>query len=284
MPPKKWKAPSGDDQPAGAAAAAQAAPPAPVTGKRKSRDDDEADSDGDSNMGQAAPQSRSVRQRLEPLAEWLKKAEKKTNPGPTYTANKVVAAGSEMVKVTLGPLSLVQGGNDAKSTLPSGIKLARQIYPECSFKAGHMLNSDLGGYGHNYKNMTILTSSANTSMTKYDNRLKDAVAYLKKLYEIYHQSRLDAEKLGDCIEVTISVDKKKWGTHPPDSYIAQNITLACSFVRKVDLERVEESLRNKVTAAILQIEGFIKKANGTIPNIKPFQFVVKPAPGKTGKK
>lgn len=85
--------------------------------------------------------------------------------GPNYTVESR-PAGGKCTKAILGPWSLNPQNSDAKSTLPSGISLARDTHKDYTFIAGHLLNAQLGGPGTDYKNLTILTSSANSKHYK----------------------------------------------------------------------------------------------------------------------
>lgn len=199
---------------------------------------------------------------------------------PDYVGKASIAAGSDHVTMTLGPTSLNYRRNDANPNLPIGIKKARQTYPDCGFKAGHMLNCDLGGNGENSKNLTILTKNANTAMTKYDNALKNAVSFLKNLYEALHQAATDETMLekwaasGCGIKVTITA-VGAWGIASPDCNIANKITINAAMVKKDKLTTVAgygilpAPVRTTIAAKLKTVEDEITKANGEVPNTKP---------------
>jgi hypothetical protein len=200
--------------------------------------------------------------------------------GPDYVGKTSTAAGSDHVTMTLGPTSLNYRSNDANPNLPTGIKKARETYPDCGFKAGHMLNCDLGGNGENSKNLTILTKNANTAMTKYDNALKNAVGFLKKLYETLHQAATDQTMLdewaasGCGIKVTITA-VGAWGVASPDCNIANKITIDAAVIKKDKVTAVTgygtlpAQARTAIAAKLKTVEDEVGKANGEVPNAKP---------------
>jgi hypothetical protein len=147
--------------------------------------------------------------------------------GPAYLKQKPPAGGGRNLIVVLGPNAYEQRANDANANRPAAMKRARKQYPEARFKAGHILNCDLGGIGTVDHNLTILTASANTAMTKYDNALKRAAQILKKVYEeIYKQypdaneALLQSIKYGIKLNIVIS---QPWGSSLPDNCIFKKI-------------------------------------------------------------
>ena len=144
---------------------------------------------------------------------------------PAYTPEQDARAGGKVSRVVVSPAQYraVGMGTDVDSQLPKGIKLARQTYPQAFFKAGHLLNADLGGDGKDADNLTILTARANRQMTAFDNNVKYALAALYNLYrESHKQDDVSFWKYG--IEIEIKVSDNKWGKTSPDRFIAQAIS------------------------------------------------------------
>jgi hypothetical protein len=140
------------------------------------------------------------------------------------------AAGSSFSEAYLGPDSLNERNSDANPRLPSGIDKARAAFPDVDFKAGHMINACFGGNGQKANNLTILTSSANTSMNFNDNRLKNAVRKLRKLFETFHKAKIDLDDIGKCrIKLRVEVSGDKWGDNPPASYIDKWLKITAKF-------------------------------------------------------
>lgn len=138
--------------------------------------------------------------------------------------------GGKYSYVTLGPgIYGKYNGTDADSNLPSGIKKAREKYPECSFKAGHLLNAILGGVGTHPQNLTILTAKANSSMRAFDNNIIYATSELKKLYEFLADKNIKISDVKYGIKVEVKVGDDKWGEKIPDSYIAKEITCTAAI-------------------------------------------------------
>lgn len=215
---------------------------------------------------------------MAPIDTWIAKQHARAKAAPAYTPLSIYGGGKE-VAVTLGPDSLIPRRNDAKANLPSGIKAARAKYDPpgrktAHFKAGHLLNCDLGGNGQSYENMTILTGSANTKMTRLDNALKRATEKLRKAYEVIYQinSRLEPD-FG--IDVVISVSSAKWGTLSPDKYIAKAVTIEAELVGTLGVKPVPKAISD----ALLQVNLQLKGANGRIINAK----VRPPPPDKVPK-
>ncbi|MGE0383397.1 MAG: hypothetical protein AB7Q97_01620 [Gammaproteobacteria bacterium] len=181
---------------------------------------------------------------------------------PNYKGKSEQKAGSDSVSVTLGPNACNARSNDADPDLPEGIELARKTYPECNFKAGHMRNCDLGGNGKNWKNLTILTSSANTAMTKYDNALKRAAEQLKKVYEsIYKDFPEVTERDLKDIEFGIDLEIRTegtWGKSAPDSYICNKV----KYSARIHGDVPDEYQSRDVLSAMKAVKDEIGKCNG----------------------
>jgi hypothetical protein len=177
-------------------------------------------------------------------------------------------AGSKEVRATIGPYVWVSNsGSTAKSTLPPGIKGARAKYPGAFFKAGHMLNNNLGGNGKISSNLTILTAKANTSMTRLDNRLKDASMHLYRLYEELHRADVN-NKPAVAISVKVTVSKAKWGAMPPDCYISKLIKIAANVVGRGTIDIKDAARQKAVDTALGALESAVTRANGKVFNLK----------------
>ncbi len=229
-------------------------------GKRPLVETDPDDQDGPS----------SKRQRIAPLGAWLAGIERRVRR-VHYQGDPVKAAGSRFVLARLGPDLFMPRANDANARLPSAIRAARAKYPKCHFKAGHMLNCNLGGNGKNPKNLTILRGTANTSMTKHDNAIARACQHLRSLYEALHTARVDAAALSCCISVRIAVSKVKWGKEAPDSHIATRVTISGLVLRPPDLDSLitDPRLLAQAKSALRRVEGEVNKGCGVVLNRKP---------------
>jgi hypothetical protein len=183
-------------------------------------------------------------------------------------------AGSSEAEAYLGPLSYTARNSDANASKPPGIIPARRSYPAAHFKAGHMINACFGGNGDKSNNLTILTGSANTSMTIFDNRVKDAVEALRKLYERFHLAKIEVNKIGVCrIRLRVSVSGNKWGDDPPESYIADDVTVFAEFKNSSwdrsdeiqDADNVDNHL-DAIDDLETRIENLLAQACGTVDN------------------
>jgi hypothetical protein len=225
--------------------------------KRK-RDDE----DGDESSGK--------RPRIAPFGAWLAGIERRVRH-VQYQGEQAKAAGSKFVQAHLGPDSFMPRANDSKAKLPSGIRAARTKYPECSFKAGHMLNCNLGGNGKNARNLTILRAAANTRMTKHDNALARACGHLRSLYEALHAARADAAQLSCCINVRVVVSKVKWGKEAPDSHITTRVSIIASVLHEPDLDKLitDSGLLADAKGALRRVQAEVNKGCGVVINRKP---------------
>ncbi|WP_341703432.1 hypothetical protein [Ferrovibrio sp.] len=199
---------------------------------------------------------------------------------PDYTGKSDPAAGSAEIEVILGPKSDRGGANDANPRLPSGITSARNTYEgKCKFIAGHMLNSDLGGDGKDWKNMTILTSQANADMRGYEANLKKAVYYLNQLYKALLKAAPDNKALktwsdsGCGIQVTVKT-VGQWGREPPDSYICKHVVMKAKVVKDKGLNfsgmsGLDNGTREDLKGVLALVKLYAAQATGSIPNSKP---------------
>lgn len=144
---------------------------------------------------------------------------------PTYGKTLGSKGGGTRAHAILGPLGFWDRNSDANPRLPPAIDDARAAYPNETFIAGHLLNATFGGPGTQSKNITILTSSANSAMKSFDNPLKQAVMWLKSVYEkLSHlYCPIDTLKLGIEITVSTSGEGYTWTDDRPGKYISQFI-------------------------------------------------------------
>lgn len=190
---------------------------------------------------------------------------------PTYTKETAHRnAGGKKSTAILGPNSNKDMGTDADSSLPAAIGSARGKYPEHHFKAGHLVNADFYGTGLFSSNLTILTAAANRNMQSFDNDIKHAVGYLKRLYEALSEEYVDISKLTYGIHISVEVSDEKWGNDYPDNCIAKRVTCVASVYGGVDLTsfNLSESRQNDLTLYVNLINAFINRANsaGNIDN------------------
>ena len=134
-----------------------------------------------------------------------------------------------------------------------------------------MLNCNLGGNGKNPKNLTILRSTANTSMTKHDNAIARGCENLRSLYQALHAARVDATTLSCCISVRIVTNKAKWGTATPDSYITTRVMITGAVLHEPDLDTLitDQRLLAQAKSALLRVKAEVNKGCGAVLNRKP---------------
>ncbi|HEU0048669.1 MAG TPA: hypothetical protein VFQ43_13820, partial [Nitrososphaera sp.] len=191
---------------------------------------------------------------------------------PSYTSESGKRAGGKVSHVVLSPSQhlAVGMGSDANSQLPNAIATARQTYPQAYFKAGHLLNADLGGDGKDPSNLTILTATANSQMTAFDNPVKYALLGLYNLYkELHKDTTLDLSQFNYGIKVEIRVSDEKWGTNYPDNCIAQRIRCFATMEGKAP-DLLADTRAATIHQALLdQIQ--LANDNGIIENTRPPQ-------------
>lgn len=216
-----------------------------------------------------------IRNRVPPLATYVKDANKDQEDIEYERALVSKVAGSAKAVALLGPLSLLSVNSDANASLPSGIIAARLAYPKAYFKAGHMINACFGGDGKKSNNLTILTGSANTAMTALDNRVKDAVETLYRLFAAFHKAKIAIFNIGTCnIKLEVRVSGNKWGDDPPESYIAKKISVNAtfqnhpsdrsSFIR--DILRKKEDHVDDIVSLQKKISKYVVQACDSIDN------------------
>jgi hypothetical protein len=195
--------------------------------------------------------------------------------GPYYTAADDPAAGGTKSWAQLGPNALRSMNSDADASLPSAIVAARTHYG-IGFKAGHLLNAELGGNGKDPANLTILTPSANSAHRAFDNPIKSALAELFKAYIAMVKMGIDVTELGYGIWVEVATTGEYWGTGFPDSCISTGLVCAVEVEDEPDLDAqmdpgVTDWSRNRdaAAAAMAQVQALVGLAKGVtdIPNV-----------------
>lgn len=156
--------------------------------------------------------------------------------GPNYNWADNKKAGGKHSSAILGPGCLRSENSDADPDLPSAMKRAKLEYPDEVFVAGHLLNSALGGHGTDPRNITILTSSGNSSHKGFDNPIKTAVTELKKAYVAMNNLGIDVSKLKYGIKVDIEVDDIWWGDDFPDNCISTGLSCTAGVSKEPDVE------------------------------------------------
>jgi len=156
---------------------------------------------------------------------------------PTYTRATRREAGGEMSRATLGPNSYFGMGTDADSRLPPAIDDARAAYG-IPFIAGHLLNADFGGHGRTSANLTILTPRANSAMKRFDDPVKQAVYYLKDIYELLSRLYVPIDRLqyGIAVKIGVSGPSHVWDRRYPGNCISQYITCDARLRRESDVD------------------------------------------------
>lgn len=155
-------------------------------------------------------------------------------------------------------------GSDANSSLPAAIIRARSDYG-LKFKAGHLLNAEFYGSGEDSANLTILTPSANTSMTAFDNPIKQAVADLERLYLLLSNNNIDIRDINYGIAVSITVSARKWGRNYPDNCIATGVTCRAAISGLASLDATARGLTTDIRGRIVDLIGQANAA-GDIDN------------------
>ena len=126
----------------------------------------------------AAPTGKRIRR---PPREMLVREAPDYMQGPQWGASDGYAGGTYM-KATLGP-------NAETLYIPAGAlaplqNALRTAYPFTTWIQGHLLNGKLGG-PNEARNLTMITQSANTSMTAIENTVRNKVAAAKNAIEPY---------------------------------------------------------------------------------------------------
>lgn len=197
--------------------------------------------------------------------------------GPHYEPHSEPFAGGVHSWAVLGPDALVGMGTDANPRLPPGIDTVRRTYPQATFYAGHLLNADFGGSGQDPRNLTILTSAANTSHKAFDNPVKRAVEELRRVYEYMYDDGIDIAgelqasggTLG--IRVDVETDGASWGSSGPDRWVSNGLVCTARVTGSVDgpfsSDRANEEFESRLAA--LKSLCIVATSKGKISNPKP---------------
>ncbi len=142
--------------------------------------------------------------------------------------------GCQQMTITIGPKQQFgDAGTNASSTHPRALAAARAAHVNRTFKSGHVLNADFGGPDA-ARNMTILTSSANTRQTKFDSNVKRARNALYNVYKAIGSCGPNDPAFFDTIGYGISVDIQMgggtWGAAYPDNCISRQMDLVATVV------------------------------------------------------
>ncbi len=147
--------------------------------------------------------------------------------------------GCQRVTITLGPKQeFLQTGSDSSASYPHALANAKTSYPARTLVSGHVLNANFGG-PDDPSNMTILTSSANSSQRLFDNN----VGYARStLYNIYRDiASCDPinpaffTAIGYGIAVEIQVTGAAWTLGYPGNCISSQLTLSANVVGEAAL-------------------------------------------------
>lgn len=193
---------------------------------------------------------------------------------PAYEAHSRPSAGGACSTAILGPNSLIEMGSDADSNKPPAIASARETYPECSFKAGHLLNADFGGDGKMSKNLTILSAKGNSNHKNFDNNVKQALYHLKKLYELLSNAFVDISDIDYGVEVKIQTSFETWGENPPDCYICDHLkcsakewgAFSAASLMDVDGDDVSDAVKSEADQLKQRVKKCLKRAAKKIRN------------------
>jgi hypothetical protein len=147
--------------------------------------------------------------------------------------------GCAQVTITLGPLQdFSNSGTNSSGAFPLAKADAQVTYYQQTFISGHVLNADFGGPDAP-KNMTILTSSANSQQKTFDSNVKKA---RNTIYSIYMDLAALGPKstnflaaLGYGIELDLQVGQTggRWHHKYPGNCISNRIDLDAQIVGEV---------------------------------------------------
>jgi hypothetical protein len=135
-------------------------------------------------------------------------------------------SGGTRMEVWLGPaasLSVNRGSVPLPGT-PSVMKLLKIHHPAFRWKAGHLLNADLGGPGV-AQNLTPLTIKANRAHSTYENRIKNALTVAWRL----SQNGTDPYWYG--IHYTVEVLNGSFGPNRPLKSVRTGIKISAEVVQ-----------------------------------------------------
>jgi hypothetical protein len=145
-------------------------------------------------------------------------------------------AGCAQVTITLGPLQdFSNSGTNSSGAFPRAKAKAETKYYRQTFVSGHVLNADFGGPDAS-KNMTILTSSANSQQKTFDSNVKKA---RNIIYSVYMDLAALGPKntnflagLGYGIKLDLQVGSAggEWSNKYPGNCISNQIDLDAQIV------------------------------------------------------
>jgi hypothetical protein len=183
--------------------------------------------------------------------------------------------GCQQMTITLGPKQQFgQAGTNSSNTYPRALAAVRIRYPLQTFKSGHVLNADFGG-ADEARNMTVLTSSANTQQTLFDTALKNAQNALYNVYAALASCNpTNPGLLGGLaygISVTITMGGGTRGPSYPDNCVSNQMALQAVIQNEANILAAAANLANfanpkpgtlnGVRGLCAQVRGFVTKAN-----------------------
>ncbi|MBB4905475.1 hypothetical protein [Actinophytocola algeriensis] len=134
---------------------------------------------------------------------------------PAYTPAARPGAGGAQSTVVLGPGGYVSMNSDADRTAIPAILAAETDHPGHTFKAGHLLNAELGGSGSDPDNLIILTTAANNAQRAFDDPIKASIqTTLTHAYTAMNNMGLDVTTIGYGISLTITANASYWSNNP----------------------------------------------------------------------
>ncbi len=207
----------------------------------------------------------------------ISKAEYVPFPKPAG-ARTAGARGCKSAKVTLGPIAgwpeFLQG-TDAAVIYPDAITDVRDELDDSQYhwKSGHVINADFGGSGIGNKNMTCLTSSANTSQTAFDNSIKNARSALHRVYTAIREAGKQQEffkglKYG--IQLDIVLSDAAWEVDYPGNCVSDQMNLTATIVNEPSTDDIKSAMAGatpmtikQALTAVEEVRTLVAKANGT---------------------
>lgn len=204
--------------------------------------------------------------------------------GPHYTpfpkptgAKTAGARGCKRAEVTLGPpvgWPEAEPGTDAEAVYPDAITDVRKHIDNAkySWKSGHVINANFGGYGGSNQNMTCLTSSANKAQQTFDNNVLRARSYLHKVYTALRMAKKQSDffaDLGYGIKVEIEMSDDAWGEEYPWNCVSNSMSLRATIVgepSETDVRAAMEGAKpgdiRDVLNFVGKVQEYVAKANG----------------------
>ncbi len=188
------------------------------------------------------------------------------------------ARGCKSAEVTLGPIAgwpeFLQG-TDAAVIYPDAITDVRAELNDAKYhwKSGHVINADFGGSGIGNKNMTCLTSSANTSQTAFDNSIKNARSALHRVYSTIREAGAQHEffaGLGYGIKLEIVLSDAAWAATYPENCVSDQMSLTATIVSepseadiRAAMGGATEMTVQQALTAVQEVKTLVAKANQT---------------------